>query len=1212
MFGAIFSFEVRRLMTSVSTYVYFIILFAASFFLALLAGGVLTGVKFMFGGEKVFVNSPLLIDTFFAGINNLIGLIIIVAMVGNAVLNDFKTNAYTMIFTTPVSKFDYLFGRFAGALFVSLLLLTAPAFGLMAGYASPWVNAARIEGFMLMPYINTYWQSIIPNALLFGAIFFAVSLIARDIFIIWLSLIIFIVVTGISESFLGSLDKETISALADPFGDSAKGLLSKYWSVDQKNHLNIPLSGLFLVNRIIWLSVAAIVWAVGYNYFSFTASPRRLFIRKPKIMERVSAAIVPSFFSRAKLPQVRQLFGGGSYLRSLWALSVNECQTILRNIYFKIILLFGMLLLFAVSFQIGKIYDTTTFPVTYKVVETFGGTFQLFLVAITIMFSGELVWRARDNRMSNILDALPVPNWVYYTSKLTGLLFMQTLLLCLIMVCGIIVQLFKGYANFEIVLYIQYLFGVVLINYWLLAILAFFVQTLVSNKFLGYFIVALFYIWNRLFAPTVFKQNLFVFASSPGIQYSDMNGFGHAVFPYLIYKVYWGSFAVALAVLSCLWWARGSEDRLKLRFKNARERVNVPSWRVLTVCLLVFLGCGSFIYYNTNVLNDFKTEKQQKELQANFERKYSKYKNAPQPKITDVRVKLDLYPYTRALHATGAYCLQNKTTHPIDSVLVYLDAAVRINKMSFSSPATLVSNDSVYAYRIYKLAQPLLPGDTVGLQFGVDIAAHGFENNFSGLGAPIYNGTFINNQVFMPSIGYNPDMEIADNNDRKEYGLGYRPTANSITDTAAYTRNVFVHDADYVNFEAVVSTVPDQIAVAPGYLQREWNEGGRRYFHYKMDSKILNFYSFLSARYTVKKMMWNNVNLEIYYTKGHEYNLNRMFNGMQKALGYYTANFSPYQHKQVRILEFPRYASFAQSFPNTIPFSESIGFIADVDDSAKDNVDYPFYVVAHEVAHQWFAHQVVGANVEGSNMLSESLAQYGAIMVLEKEYGEERMRKFLHIEMDDYLNKRSAESEKEKPLSLADPGQGYILYQKGGILMHAIGKYIGEDSLNSAMKRFMAAYGLKSNPYPTTMDLVRCIRQSTPDSLQYFITDAFDKIILYDNKVEDAKATKTDSGYSVAITLNAKKIVADSAGKETDLPSENYVEVGIYKNSTTMMQLNRYKLKQGETKLSIFAKEQPYKVVIDPRLLLIDRKLDDNEFRLQTTEKAKPAAKKSA
>src|SRR3546814_3261541 len=105
----------------------------------------------------------------------------------------------------------------------------------------------------------------------------------------------------------------------------------------------------------------------------------------------------------------------------------------------------------------------------------------------------------------------------------------------------------------------------------------------------------------------------------------------------------------------------------------------------------------------------------------------------------------------------------------------------------------------------------------------------------------------------------------------------------------------------------------------------------------------------------------------------------------KKSLYYYTLEFSPYQFRQLRILEFPSYARFAQAFAGTVPYSESIGFIADLRD--EDDIDYVFYVTAHEVAHQWWAHPVVGANVQCATMLSESLAQYSAPRVLEAAYG---------------------------------------------------------------------------------------------------------------------------------------------------------------------------------------------------------------------------------
>jgi ABC-2 type transport system permease protein len=57
-----------------------------------------------------------------------------------------------------------------------------------------------------------------------------------------------------------------------------------------------------------------------------------------------------------------------------------------------------------------------------------------------------------------------------------------------------------------------------------------------------------------------------------------------------------------------------------------------------------------------------------------------------------------------------------------------------------------------------------------------------------------------------------------------------------------------------------------------------------------------------------------------------------------------------------------------------MPYSESIGFITDL--TAKEDIDMVFYVVAHETGHQWWAHQVMGADMQGSTLLSESMSQY--------------------------------------------------------------------------------------------------------------------------------------------------------------------------------------------------------------------------------------------
>ena len=369
-----------------------------------------------------------------------------------------------------------------------------------------------------------------------------------------------------------------------------------------------------------------------------------------------------------------------------------------------------------------------------------------------------------------------------------------------------------------------------------------------------------------------------------------------------------------------------------------------------------------------------------------------------------------------------------------------------------------------------------------------------------------------------------------------------------------------------------------------------------------MDAPILDFYAFQSARYAQFKAQWHDVALTIYYQPGHEYNLRRMVRGAQDALTYYTKNFGPYPHRQLRIVEFPGYAAFAQAFPNTIPFSENIGFIAKVDTANPKDIDYPYYVTAHEVAHQWWAHQVIGAAAQGSTMLSETLSQYSALMVMKQKYGPERMRKFLKYELDAYLRGRSAERVAEQPLYRVE-NQQYLHYRKGSMVMYALANYIGEDQVNQALAAYLKEVKYQEPPYTTSLDLLRHLRQVTPDSLQYLVTDMFERIALYENKADSVSAQKLPDGrYRVTMVLTTKKLYADSLGNETPARQMNdLLEVGVLarkKINGQWQDVPLYRRKRrfpaGTTRLSVIVAEKPDKAGIDPYNLLIDRTPDDN------------------
>nr|UXE44641.1 hypothetical protein Hi04_10k_c2877_00009 [uncultured bacterium] len=415
-------------------------------------------------------------------------------------------------------------------------------------------------------------------------------------------------------------------------------------------------------------------------------------------------------------------------------------------------------------------------------------------------------------------------------------------------------------------------------------------------------------------------------------------------------------------------------------------------------------------------------------------------------------------------------------------------------------------------------------------------------------------------------------------------------------DVKELAHNYLRHDSDFITFAATVSTSSDQIAIAPGYLEKEWTEGGRRYFRYAMDQPILNFFSVLSAKYAVKRDEWNGVKLEIYYQPNHTANLDRMMGGMKDALAYCNESFGPYQHRQARILEFPRYERFAQAFPNTIPYSEAIGFIAAVDDNDPEDVDYPYYVTAHEIAHQWWAHQVIGANVRGATMLSESMAQYSALMVMKHKYGKERMRRFLKLELDGYLRGRAFEKKKELPLA-QNENQQYIHYQKGSVAMYALQDFIGEERVNRALHKTIERWKFKGPPYPTSKDLVDAFREETPPSFSYLIEDLIETITLYDNRARSAKVKANgQGGWDVTVDVLAKKLRSDDAGNQTELEFEDWIDVGALDADGNALYTELRKVKKGasEIQFTVPGAKKPAKVGIDPLNKLIDRTSDDN------------------
>ncbi|MEM6298309.1 MAG: M1 family aminopeptidase [Bacteroidota bacterium] len=1203
MWFNIFKFELAYRRKRPATYIYFAVLF----FIAFLA--VTTDVV-QIGGSTGLIkqNSPYVITQMMIIVSAFF-LMITSAIMGVAVLRDFEHKTESLMFSTPISKFDYLLGRFLGSYVVTVFVFSGMFLGFLLGEFMPWRDADKLQAFNLMAYVHPFLVFVLPNLFVSGALFFASGAISRKMLVIYTQGMLLFVFYAVALQLASDLENRTLSALLDPFGIRTFGITTEYWSAAERNVNLAPLEGVLLWNRLIWLGVGLLALVVTYFGFSFNVVRSSLFKRKAKADKEF-------LIEKVTIPTVDPVLNGGTYFQQVRRLSWFYFRDLFKQVPFWAIVIAGIALLLANATSLFEMYGTPVYATSYSVVNLVQNSFTLFFVILIVFYTGELVWKERQVKLNLIFDAAPMPDFVPLLAKFLGLTLASVVLLFLLILTGLFIQLINGYLEIDFGVYFRTMYTEVFALILLYSILGFFVQTVLNQKFLGFAVMILFFILDTALELWGWEHSMLHFAGSSLGSFSEMNRFGHYGEAFNWFNFYWFTFAALLFGLAVVFSVRGADTILKNRLKVGRLRLKPQVVGVLFLTLLTFGISGAFIYYNTVVVNDYANSDDRKEQRAEYEKTLKKYEFLPQPRIVETKINVDIFPYQRDFEAEGYYMLKNKTDQPISQIHIQQspDQQATLTKLEFSKDAILKEELADFRYMIYDLKEPLAPQNSLKMDFRVVFETEGFEESGSNTNV-VFNGTFFNNTDFFPTLGYNSGFELSADDDREDNDLEKKERMMDRDDPNGLSQNLFGNNADRIRFEMTISTANDQIAIAPGYLQKEWEEDGRKHFHYKMDQPMVNFYSIVSARYEVAKDTWNppadstgkadSVNLEIYYHAGHDYNLERMFDGMKKSLTYYSENFSPYQYRQMRIMEFPRYASFAQSFANTVPFSEGIGFILNVDES-EEAIDVPFYVTAHEMAHQWWGHQVTEAGVKGNAMLSETLSQYSALMVMKQAYSRETMQKFLRYELDSYLRGRSSESKKEQPLVKVE-SQSYIHYRKGSLAMYALQDYVGEDSVNAALKRYVQDWGYKENSYPTTKDLMKYLRSAAPDSLQYMLTDMFEEITFFENKTESANFEEiSESDYLVKLELKTEKFRADSVGNETKIPIRDWVDVGVFAESSTgedsLIYLQKHRFTEDTKTLEIRVKEEPTRAGVDPLNILIDRHPKDNVKKVEVEE----------
>ena len=1134
MIGDIVSFEWRyhtRQMTFVAA--------AAVFFFF---GFVFTATGF--GPDNIHINSPYSIAESI-GIISLMSVFALAAFCANAVVRDREHQMEEIVFTTAVEKLQFLGGRFTGSFLAAFTAFSFSVPGMLVARYMPWHDPDRLGATSLVPYLWALLVIGLPNIFFAAVLLFAVSTITRNVLASYAASVVLYVLYFVASTLTnsplmaasapGANEGAWLAAILDPFALSAFFEQTQHWTPAERNVRLVMLGGKFLLNRVVWIAAAVAGLALVHRLFAFRVERRLPAGRSAGIPAGIPVDVPPGRRRSGRLEAGAPSVTDNPLAAFLSATRFEIRAFVLSAPFLALALLWAGLAgseLF--SDVTSNEYGSALYPTMGVIFRSIGIPLTLMGAILIVYFSAEIVWRERTLQMSQLLHASPAPNAVFVLSKWTALAAMTGVLTLAGVLTGVTMQLVRGYPpDITAWLAFAYFLAAPLLLY---AMLAIFIQTLSPHKYVGMFIVLGVVLLGLRGDDIGLEHPLVRFADSSSIVHSDFYGFGGArAFHWS--AAYWAAVAGLLLLVAIAKWRPG-----------ARERVG----RALPAILgTAAIAIGAFLAWE---VRGQKSNAEMLDWKAAYEKKYRSFLQRPQPRVESIRANVDLHPEDGSFRVRGEYVLVNETARPIAEVLVAVRDEATQTKIAHPGK---VARDAEFNQYLIELDAPLQPRGRTTLQFDVSYPADGES--------VVANGTYLMNFRAFPSIGYRWTYEIGDERERRKRGLGKSSAPDQPEITAM----------DWVDLDLTISTASDQTAVAPGRLVAS-SPGS---FRYKTDAPILNVFCIASGRYAVKR----DGPVEVYYHADHTENLDRITRASKDSLAYLGNAFGAYPHAQLRVIEIPSHWNFGGfATPGVIFLSERRGFMIDARDPRR--MDLIYRRVAHEVAHQWWGHTVSASTGPGATTITESLAKYSELLMLERAHGREAARESLSHELDRYLSGRTGETSGAEPPLARATNQSYLYYPKGAIVMYAIRDLAGEDALNASLRQFVREHG---GPHrgPTMADLLRTMPQHP------LIHEWMSDVILYDLKLDTADMHKrADGTYEVKMRITASKQREGGPA----LPLGESIDVGLFTQENKPIAVAKHALHDGANSVTMIVKEEPAFAAVDPYVTRIDRNRFDN------------------
>jgi hypothetical protein len=1053
---ALFLFDIKRFFKRWSTYVLLALIVAL---------GVVIGKDAHFTiSESVYQNSPYLIS-FITALFSLSAILFSTIFVAQHANKELDNNFQQIFFSTPIRKNQFIAARFASLLTISFFPTVLFTGSFLFGHQLSASNLKN-ESVSLLYYIQPVLFFTFINTVFIMAVLSFAGWISKNKLIIYLSgLLLYMIYTVTliysgSPLMAGSLPQSEqsrfISAIADPFGMSAYFYQTSSWTVEQRNTQLIPIKGLFALNRMIVVLVSLLLLYISVRKFSFSKKQSKLASKSKQNTQENNLS-----FSYKRTPTQHH---AQAHLKALLSFSKIYLTYIVKSIPFILALLFvlstvGMEMYAAIEkgLRIPQQYVSSGLMTT-TIIQHF---YELGLI-IVLYYAFDIFWRSNTVRFNLIENSTANTSTAYY-EKWISLTVVALIFTVALIFEGIVFQLLYNYPAIEWIVYGN-LFLFITLPLILMSGFLLLIKKIINRKYVGLGVAILFvFIMATSIGKTFITHPLAKIFHVIQTKYSDMNGFGMYGSAYLK-GIFFG--LCCLLALLCIY---------SLVKKTNR------SWQVW----MLLIGSVSISsYISIKLLDGYKPKSEKAGLQAqsNYETRYRKYSNRPQPTVTSIITTVDLFPEENAYHIKGIYTLENKTNSNIDSILVNF-----ANDFKIKSAALQIADEIITVkdqYQLIALQKALMPNQKATFHFNISYQWK-TVNGHQSFNAIVENGSFMRISRYYPHFGYVLENEIEDEAIRKKYQLG------TMSATTRFDAPKTAND-DFITLDMTISTAGNQTALGIGELAKNWKQQNRNYFQYKTKDPIPFRFGISSAQYAVKKENYKGKSFEIYYHPTHAENVDHLMNNARLTMDYCEKNFGNYPFKTIRFAEVSGFTSgFAgTAYPTTIYMTENMVFHSNI--KADKQQDVINELAGHELAHLWWGNsQINPDDRDGSAMLTETMAMYTEMMLLKKMHGKEKMLDRIKMHLDIYSFSKGFSIE--HPLYKVQAGETHISYSKGAVVMYLLGELIGEQKLNDVLRSFIEKHKFP-NLKPVSTDFLTELYRLTDPSVHSKIDTLFKKI----------------------------------------------------------------------------------------------------------------------